>query len=120
MVCLQPAMLADSDQHRAFYAAAGAAEFESGGEDRGITGLVALCKELSLMQIPDATVANRGREAIIQRNSPRHERARTVAENRNSSFINVVPGREIIHDVTNRGFQVRTTDYTIELCAAAR
>src|SRR3954451_21564763 len=108
MVYLQPAMLAHGDQDRAFYAATGAAEIESGGEDRGITGLVALCKELSLMQIPDATVANRRREAIIQSNSPRHERARTISENRDSSFINVVPGHEIIHDVAKVRFQLRT------------
>ena len=110
VVCLKPAMLAHGDQQRTLYAATGSADIEPAGEDMGIPGFAALCKEFSLVQIPDTPVTNRGREAIIESDPPCHERARTVSENRYSRFINIVPGRETIHDMANRGFQIGAAD----------
>src|SRR5207248_11592671 len=90
------------------------------GEATGIERLHALRQELSFVQIPDAAVTNRGRETMVESNASGHERTRIVSEDRYPTSINIVPGCEVIHDMAQRGLQIRTADYLVELCAGAR
>ena len=118
MACFKPAMLPDRNQDWAFYGSSYSTILLC-GEVVGIAPLHALRQKLSFVQIPDAAVTNRGRETIIESNASRHERTRTVPENRYSAFINIVSGCEVIHDVADGRLQIRTPDYVIELCAGA-
>ena len=55
-------------------------------------------QEGTLVHIPDSAVANHGREAVIERDAPRHKGGpRAVAENGYPMFVNVVPRRQVIH-----------------------
>src|SRR5256714_10725647 len=119
MACFKPAMLANRNQDRAFY---GSSQFTMlfCGEVTGIERLHALRQKPSFVQIPDAAVTNRGRETMVESNASGHERTRIVSEDRYPTSINIVPGCEVIHDMAQRGLQIRTPDDLIDLCAGAR
>src|SRR3954453_1649618 len=119
MACFKPAMLPDGNQDRAFYGSSHSTILFCGGVI-GLGGLHALRQKPSLVQIPDAAVTNRGRETMVESNASGHERTGTVSDNRYPTSINIVPGYEVIHDVAQRGLQIRTADDLIELCAGAR
>src|SRR5258708_3569607 len=57
---------------------------------------------------------------MVERNTARHKRARTIAENRYSTSIHVVPCREIVHYIGGSHLQIRTADHILELCAVVR
>ena len=80
----------------------------------------AIHQEGVLVHIPESAVTDHGGEAIVESNTTRDEgRPRAIAEDGYPVFINIVPRREVIHHVADRGFQVGTTHHLVEFGAGA-
>jgi hypothetical protein len=65
-----------------------------------------------LVHIPESAVANHGGEAIVERDATRRKRRPSpVAQNGDPAFVDIVPRRQVVHHVADRGFQIGTPDH---------
>ena len=118
-VAFQPSPPADGDQDRAVESPPGPGSFEFPAS--GAIPREPIHQEGALVHIPDSAVANRGDEAIVEGDAPRHEgRPRAVAENGYPVFIDIGPRRQVIHHAAYRQFQIGMTDHFVEFGAGAR
>src|SRR5256885_15541016 len=68
-----------------------------------------------LMQIPDAAVATRRGEPVIESYSSRHKgRAPSIREDGDSMLRDIVPCRQVVRDMPDRHFQIGTADNLLE------
>src|SRR5947208_15677849 len=115
----QPALPTHSDQDRAVESSPGPASFDSLAS--GAIPREAIHQEGVLVHIPESAVPDHGGEAIVESNTTRDEgRPRAIAEDGYPVFINIVPRREVIHHVVDRGCQLGTTDELAQFGAGAR
>ena len=68
------------------------------------------------MQVPDAAIAHRRGKAIVEGDAAGHERrSPSVGQNSDAICIDIFPLDQIIHDVSERGFEIGTADDLVEL-----